>query len=86
MKWYEKFKVGQEVKVTRKTGNWNYGESASWVYQMDTTVGKVYKIERIDKYFGCRLASTDGPFSGYWYPIEALQIITGQQLLFEFYK
>ena len=86
MEWYEKFKVGQEVKVIRKTGNWNYGEPASWVPQMDSTVGKVYKIRRVDKSIGCQLTLTAENLCNYWYPAEALVGVKGIQLLFKFYE
>ena len=88
MKWYEKFKVGQKVKVVKKVNHW---DGADWVENMNQTVGKIYKVAKIDKSAGYRL-STQIPvaFSAtlwdYCYPIESLSCVKGEQLLFNFMK
>lgn len=56
MKWYDKFKVGQKVRVVKKIQEWDYDDmGASWNDGgMDKTMSKVYKIIRFDiqAYFG----------------------------------
>lgn len=88
MKWYEKFKVGQNVRVVKKVMNWHFdkytggsrGRGADWVYGMDKTIGKVYRIVRIDADVGYRLETDKVPPSkyNYWYPVESLQGLVGE--------
>ncbi len=90
MKRYEKFKVGQKVRVVEKVQRWRFngGGGADWAYQMDKTIGKVFEIIEIDKYIGYRLETRD--FNNYdfnyWYSVESLQksVLVGEQLLFSF--
>lgn len=95
MKWYEKFRVGQEVRVIKKVITWHFenfighgmaGRGASWVYDMDKTIGKVLEIVEIDKDVGYRLDTIKEFGYNYWYPVEALQesVLVGEQLLFGF--
>jgi len=94
MKWYEIFKVGQKVKVTKKVSNWNYKYGTMWNEKyMDGTVGKIYEIIKIDKKIGYRLntqlpVNFDNMLYNYWYPAEALEKenVKGEQLLFGFMK
>jgi len=92
MKWYEKFKVGQKVKVVRKIVEWTFpnGSGCSWFSEdMDGTIGKLYKIIEVSKNIGYRL-HIQIPFNGvgesydYWYPVESLAGIKGEQLTFAF--
>jgi len=95
MKWYKKFKVGQEVKVVRKINVWQFdnhrtgflmGRGASWATEMDMTIGKIFKIVNIDTDVGYRLETRKVNSIGYnyWYPVEALQALAGKQLEFGF--
>jgi len=86
MKWYEKFKVGQEVKVTKKVIVWRFPNDGgcSWARGMDETVGKIYKIVDIDVHIGYRLDTDSKVEYDYWYPVESLQGMAGIQLLFNF--
>lgn len=88
MKWYEKFKVGQKVRVVRKVDSWNYGGRTDWVENMNQTIGKTYKIAEIDKYIGYRLCTQlktgFSSFYNYWYPLKSLACVKGEQLLFSF--
>lgn len=97
MKWYEKFKVGQRVRVVKKVVRWRYdnysgdgytGRGASWVVDMDGSIGKVYKIIDIDSDVGYLLEPDKRAFNqgGYWYPVEALRGLVGEQLTFSFYE
>jgi len=80
MKWHEKFKVGQKVKVIRKIKYWN---GVSWNSgQMDNTIGKVYTIVQVDEKYGYQLQTHN--IYGYWYPLESLSYVKGEQLLFSF--
>ena len=97
MKWYEKFKVGQKVRVVKKVTSWrldNYngdghtGRGATWVSDMDKTIGKVSTIIFIDTDVGYRLETRkDTHYKyNYWYPVESLEEVNvkGRQLLFSF--
>lgn len=86
MKWYERFSVGQKVRVRRKTLTWNYGFPTSWnTYgYMDKTIGREYVILRIDKDIGFLLGTNKDVERNYWYPLESLTYNKGQQLLFDF--
>jgi len=88
MQWYEKFKVGQRVKVVKKTGDWNYGIRNGWNLDghMDNTIGKVYEIIRINNSLGYLLATGKQTGQDFWYPVESLEEINvkGRQLLFDF--
>ena len=92
MEWYNKFKVGQGVKVVKKVVRWKFdnGGGAGWNTGgfMDKTVGKVYTIVSIDNYIGYLLSTRDAVGSNYWYPVVALQesVKVGEQLLFDFMK
>lgn len=90
MKWFEKFKVGQKVKVIRKATHWIYGgTSVSWNSEaMDKTIGKIYKIDFIDKSAGYRLSTGVELGFDYYYPVESLASVKvkGKQLLFNFMK
>jgi len=87
MKWYEKFKVGQKVKVVKKISFWRYYDRRTdWVDDMNQTINKIYKIIEIDKYIGCKLHTQifnkySSTKCDYWYPVEALQALIGQQLM-----
>jgi len=86
MQWYEKFSIGQEVRVVRKVDDWSYGYGASWVDGMNQTINKVYKIIQIRTNVGFQLNTGDNDkwIPDYWYPAEALADVKGQQLLFNF--
>lgn len=88
MKWYEKFKVGQKVKVIKKVPQWKYKHNfIPWAGSMDGTIGKFYEIIDIDASVGYKLYTNLGVWGdNYWYPAESLApaIIKGQQLLFNF--
>ena len=93
MKWYEKFKVGQEVKVVKKVARWSYGGgSTSWAYNMDFTMGKVYKIIEVDNRAGYRLHTQlksntfpgDNYLYDFYYPVESLACVGEEQLVFDF--
>lgn len=89
MWWYEKFKVGQKVKVVKKVATWRYGSNygISWNnFLMDKTIGKVYKISEINKDVGYRLRTSVIDGSDYYYPVESLAYVKGEQLVFDFYK
>lgn len=92
MKWYKKFKVGQEVRVVEKVVIWRFdnGGGAGWNINgtMDKTVGKVYTIISIDNSIGYLLNTKEAVGSNYWYPVDALQesVKVGEQLLFDFMK
>ena len=81
MKRYEKFKVGQEVRVVRKIAVW---QGASWVSGMNKTMNKIYKIKDVDEYIGCLLDTANDAGRSYWYSSESLACVVGQQLLFSF--
>ncbi len=91
MEWFEKFKVGQKVKVVKGVKFWYFKESscptgATWDIDMDITIGKVFEIICIDKNIGYRLKTdkiTHCKYN-YWYPMESLRILAGRQLLFDF--
>ena len=97
MQWYEKFKVGQQVKVVKRVGCWVFprphGGGCNWTSDMDETVGKVYKIVEIDKFVGYRLDTQisdiyypdDAEKYDYYYPVESLAGVGGQ-LVFSFYN
>lgn len=91
MEWHKKFKVGQEVKVTKKIQSWDDGIfGTSWDDRyMDKTIGRVYKIKKISPILGYQLLTeNDFPLDSfnYWYPVESLEavITKGQQLTFDF--
>lgn len=98
MKWYKKFKVGQEVRVIQKVSYWRLpeGGGSSWNPRyMDKTIGKVYKIIEIKKQTGYKLFTQIDAgdnshvlyrFVDFWYPAESLEEINvkGKQLLFNF--
>lgn len=89
MKWYEKFKVGQKVKVIRKVVSWEIdGCTRRWntAGDMNITIGKVYEIKQIQNGVGFQLRTEKdvGYKCNYWYPIEALQGLAGTQLEFAF--
>jgi len=88
MAWFDKFKVGQEVKVVRKIDSWRAygGLGVSWNSDMDKTIGKAYKIVYIDKHCGYQLQTEKDTYHeyNYWYPVESLAYVKGKQLLFNF--
>lgn len=89
MQWFEKFKVGQKVRVVKKVISWRVGNhTTKWnlVGDMDITIGKIYEIKQICKTIGFQLKTKkDVKYKcNYWYPVEALQGIAGTQLLFNF--
>ena len=93
MNWYEKFKVGQEVRVVKEVPHWEFpnGGGCSWnneINKMHKTVGKVYKIIDIDKFTGYQLDTGNELGMDYWYPVDSLDSVSvvGRQLLFEFYE
>lgn len=69
----EMFKVGDYVKVVKPVG----GRTASWVRTMDWTVGKVFKISKVDSDNTCQLEGTDSV----WFPFEALEPATPKDML-----
>ncbi len=93
MEWYNKFKVGQKVRVVRGVSNWVYSmEQTNWNNKyMDRTIGQVYEIKEISRERGYKL-HTQIPVDwcdklyNYWYPAESLEspIKVGEQLLFSF--
>ena len=97
MEWFEKFKVGQRVRVVKKVSVWQLdgwgghglvGGRASWVRDMDKTIGKIYSIVQIDSDVGYRL-ETDKISSyqyNHWYPMESLRGLVGEQLQFNFMR
>lgn len=86
MKWYNKFNVGQKVRVIRKISYWSFpnGGRCSWVNSMDTTIGRAYKIEQIRTDAGYLLNTHNEVISNYWYPMESLASVKGEQLMFNF--
>ncbi len=96
MEWYEKFRVGQEVKVVKCVQEWNYGMLTYWNNKyMDGTVGKIYTIQEIRKNTGFNLNTRisferngQNSFWDYFYPAESLESVKvkGQQLMFSFMK
>ena len=87
--WYDKFKVGQEVRVVKKVASWKVGgQTTKWniAGDMDITIGKIYKIKQIGKRVGFQLwTEKDVKYKcNYWYPVNALQVLVGRQLLFNF--
>jgi len=87
VEWYNKFKVGQRVKVVKKVSSWRYGGGfrVGWNTDMNKTIGKIYKIKSIDKNVGYELRTKKDTYHkhNYWYPVESLVCI-GEQLLFNF--
>lgn len=81
MQWYEKFKVGQKVNVVKRIDSWL---GASWVKKMDGTINKTYEILDIDEYIGYLLSTTNDVGRTFWYSVESLAYVKGQQLLFDF--
>lgn len=81
MQWFEKFKVGQKVKVVKFIDCW---DGMSWVSGMNNTIGKVYKIKRVDFSSGYQLWTDYELGDNYWYPEESLASLVGEQLLFDF--
>lgn len=69
----EMFKVGDYVKVVKPVG----GRTVSWVRTMDWTVGKVFKISKVDSDNTCQLEGTDSV----WFPFEALEPATPKDML-----
>ncbi len=55
---------------------------------MDITIGKVYKIKQIQKYSGFQLwTEKDVKYKcNYWYPVEVLVGVKGEQLTFAFWQ
>jgi hypothetical protein len=98
MEWFEKFKVGQEVRVVKKVPCWVLPDDGgtNWNNEyMDKTIGSVYKIIRIDDFVGYLLFTQISVVSegytclfDYWYPVESLESVNvkGQQLVFNFMK
>lgn len=88
MKWYEKFRVGQKVRVVKKVAAWKLpGGGTTWNSRfMDRSVGRVYKIVEIHKGTGYRLETRKELNYAFWYPVESLEEINvkGKQLLFNF--
>ena len=93
MNWYEKYKVGQKVKVVKKVESWGYPDywyGATWARAMNETIGNVYKIVGIDKKIGIRLLTKSESLSSlkynYWYPVESLADVKvkGEQLYFDY--
>ena len=96
MEWFDKFKVGQRVRVVRKISFWRFedfnngmkGRGANWAYEMDGTIGKALEIVYIDTDIGYRLGTekvTPSQYN-YWYPVESLRAIVGEQLVFDFMR
>jgi hypothetical protein len=97
MEWFNKFQVGEKVKVVKKVTSWQFdsyngdgltGRGASWSEDMNKTIGKVFTIISIDTNIGYRLEtdkSTQYKYN-YWYPVESLEEknVKGRQLLFKF--
>ena len=92
MEWYEKFKVGQKVRVVKKVLVWKLpdGGGTGWnPHYMDKTIGNVYEIREIRKRTGYQLGTGEGGLPmNYWYPVESLVLerVKGEQLLFSFMK
>lgn len=93
MEWYNKFKVGQKVKVVKRVGNWNYeSRQIGWNNKyMDRTISQVYKIIEIKRETGYKLHTQilvdwGDKLYDYWYPAESLEspVKIGEQLLFSF--
>lgn len=88
MKWYEKFKVGEKVRVVKKVPEWKYGQLVQWNLEgeMDKTIGNVYKIVQINRGLGYQLLTQYDTYhkQDYWYPVESLGTLVGVQLLFNF--
>ncbi len=90
MKWHEKFKVGQKVKVVKEVVSWELtnGGGAGWELsgRMDKSIGRVYEIIEIDMGLSYKLSTRDELEWNYWYPAESLEAVNikGRQLLFDF--
>ena len=86
--WYDKFKVNQRVRVAKKIENWSYEEDevVRWMRIMDTTLNNIYKIIAIDGY-GYRLDTRIGKYEeNFYYPVESLRRVAGEQLVFDFMR
>jgi len=91
MKWYEKFDIGQRVRVIKKVDFWHYdglygGGIVAWQREMDKTIGNIFEIVGIDIDVGYRLETkhTNDWNYNFCYPAESLQGLVGEQLLFNF--
>jgi len=89
MNWYEKYKVGQKVKVVKKVESWGYPDyqyGATWACAMNETIGNVYEIVKIDKKIGIQLSTNFRLLTSYWYPVESLADakVKGEQLYFDY--
>ena len=70
------YKVGDIVKVAKPVG----GRTVSWDRGMDWTIGKAFKISRVDQDDTCKLEGT----GNYWFAFEALEPATPKDILTPF--
>ena len=61
-------KVGDTVKVLRKAESYELGWKTCWVSMMNPSVGKEYKVRKIDS-FGATLND------GHFFPLHILEIV-----------
>lgn len=80
-----KFKVGDKVKVVRKSIR-GQGQEVYWNHFMDKAIGKVYTVLEISGGGNLRLNTESDTFYNYLYPPKGVEkvIIKNQQLLFSF--
>lgn len=85
--WYDKFKVGQRVRVVKKVKRWDYGIRTGWTDNMDKTLNKIYEIIDIVPPCGYLLKTNIGAWGDdYYYPVESLRSVAGEQLVFSFMR
>ena len=66
-------KVGDQVRVLRKSRSYVRGWGTCWVSEMDKSIGKILKVNVGRD--GCGLELSDG----YWYPFFVLKKITARK-------
>ena len=82
MNWHKKLKVGDRVKVMRRS----IGGEIYWNPLMNGAIGKVYTVLEISYSGNLRLNTKDDTTYNYLYPPKSVEkvVIKNQQLLFEF--
>ena len=70
------FKVGDYVKVVKPAN----GRTISWVTRMNWTIGRTFKISKVDSDNTCQLEGTDSV----WFAFEALEPATPKDILYPF--
>jgi hypothetical protein len=70
-------KVGDHVRIARKTLTRDAGGFVVWVTYMDYTIGQTGVIDRIDSEGLPHVSFNDDP-EGWWYPTEALDFLPAE--------